>query len=181
MEDDLGTLQVRHLGRYRVGHVGVHVHRIDVAEAGGMQVDQVIEAPDDTVHEPVRIDLGDITVGFAGHDVVEVDAVVERPFVVQEGRHVHHDDRDDRAAQRPGVDRFQQAVDDRNPVDLVAVHDRRQAEHRAVAFAAHRHHRQAHRPAHRVVNEGDEQPGADSPGEMLDLELLDDARPFEIV
>ena len=44
-------------------------------EAGGVQVDEVVEFADDPVDDAVGIHLAHIAVGFAGHDVVQVRAV----------------------------------------------------------------------------------------------------------
>ena len=133
VDDDLRALEHGHLPHAFVAHVGADVVAVDAPEAGRVQVEQVVEVPHDAVDEPVGVDLADVAVGAAGHDVVEVGAVDEAPLPPHERGDVDPGYADEGAAQLPRVELGEELLDDGDAVELVAVYGGRDPDDRAVA------------------------------------------------
>ncbi len=53
VQNNLRLLQTRQIRSHGIIHIGAHIIRIHASKAGGMQVNQIVEAVDDFVHNIV--------------------------------------------------------------------------------------------------------------------------------
>ena len=93
-----------------------------------MQIDEVIKFFNHLIKETPGIDLTYIAMLVTGHDVVEVRSINESPLAAIERDNIHPGYTNDRTLQCIAIDVPEDALDDRNTVQLISMDGSGQAQ-----------------------------------------------------
>src|SRR3569623_662483 len=131
----------RQPGGFFVGEIGADLRQIVAVQGTGMQIDAVGGVAHDLGHEQVGETGGERAVGGAGKAAVELTAVRQITRVMNEAKDIDEGHGQQHAADALLQRQAQQAPDDLDAIDLIAVDRRRYEQPRARLPAVHHVHR----------------------------------------